>query len=237
MSIFGFSAGLSEAMPQQWLASLAALPGQSETSIKALLAKIERNLKTEFDAGYSIYPVMDEVFAALEKTLPAQVKTVILGQDPYHGGQAHGLCFSVRNGHKIPPSLRNIFSELADDTDALEPVEGDLSEWAGRGVLLLNSVLTVRAGDAGSHETLGWGQLTDLIMQVVAKESRPCVFILWGKFAASKNKFIDATRHLIIESPHPSPLSSYRGFFGSKPFSRCNQFLRERGRGEIDWSL
>ncbi len=237
MSIFGFSAGLSEAMPQQWLASLAALPGQSETSIKALLAKIERNLKTEFDAGYSIYPVMDEVFAALEKTLPAQVKTVILGQDPYHGGQAHGLCFSVRNGHKIPPSLRNIFSELAADTDVPEPVEGDLSEWASRGVLLLNSVLTVRAGAAGSHETLGWGQLTDLIMQAVAEESRPCVFILWGKFAASKKKFIDATRHLVIESPHPSPLSSYRGFFGSKPFSRCNQFLRERGRGEIDWSL
>ena len=237
MSIFGFSAGLSEAMPRQWLASLAALPGQSETSIKALLAKIECNLKTEFDAGYSIYPGMDEVFAALEKTLPAQVKTVILGQDPYHGGQAHGLCFSVRNGHKIPPSLRNIFSELAADTDVPEPVEGDLSEWASRGVLLLNSVLTVRAGNAGSHETLGWGQLTDLIMQAVAEESRPCVFILWGKFAASKKKFIDATRHLVIESPHPSPLSSYRGFFGSKPFSRCNQFLRERGRGEIDWSL
>ena len=237
MSIFGFSAGLSEAMPRQWLASLAALPGQSETSIKALLAKIECNLKTEFDAGYSIYPGMDEVFAALEKTLPAQVKTVILGQDPYHGGQAHGLCFSVRNGHKIPPSLRNIFSELAADTDVPEPVEGDLSEWASRGVLLLNSVLTVRAGAAGSHETLGWGQLTDLIMQAVAEESRPCVFILWGKFAASKKKFIDATRHLVIESPHPSPLSSYRGFFGSKPFSRCNQFLRERGRGEIDWSL
>ena len=237
MSIFGFSAGLSEAMPQQWLASLATLPGQSETSIKALLAKIERNLKAEFDAGYSIYPGMDEVFAALEKTLPAQVKTVILGQDPYHGGQAHGLCFSVRNGHKIPPSLRNIFSELAADTDVPEPVEGDLSEWATRGVLLLNSVLTVRAGAAGSHETLGWGQLTDLIMQAVAEESRPCVFILWGKFAASKKKFIDATRHLVIESPHPSPLSSYRGFFGSKPFSRCNQFLRERGRGEIDWSL
>lgn len=237
MSIFGFSAGLSEAMPQQWLASLAALPGQSETSIKALLAKIERNLKTEFDAGYSIYPSMDEVFAALEKTLPAQIKTVILGQDPYHGGQAHGLCFSVRNGHKIPPSLRNIFSELAADTDVPEPVEGDLSEWASRGVLLLNSVLTVRAGDAGSHETLGWGQLTDLIMQAVAEESRPCVFILWGKFAASKKKIIDATRHLVIESPHPSPLSSYRGFFGSKPFSRCNQFLRERGREEIDWSL
>ena len=237
MSIFGFSAGLSEAMPQRWLASLAALPGQSETSIKARLAKIERNLKTELDAGYSIYPVMDEVFAALEKTLPAQVKTVILGQDPYHGGQAHGLCFSVRNGHKIPPSLRNIFSELAADTDVPEPVEGDLSEWASRGVLLLNSVLTVRAGAAGSHETLGWGQLTDLIMQAVAEESRPCVFILWGKFAASKKKFIDATRHLVIESPHPSPLSSYRGFFGSKPFSRCNQFLRERGRGEIDWSL
>jgi uracil-DNA glycosylase len=237
MNIFGFSDGLSEAMPQQWLASLAALPGQSETSIKALLAKIECNLKTEFDAGYSIYPGMDEVFAALEKTLPAQVKTVILGQDPYHGGQAHGLCFSVRNGHKIPPSLRNIFSELAADTDVPESVEGDLSEWASRGVLLLNSVLTVRAGAAGSHETLGWGQLTDLIMQAVAEESRPCVFILWGKFAASKKKFIDATMHLVIESPHPSPLSSYRGFFGSKPFSRCNQFLRERGRGEIDWSL
>lgn len=237
MSTLGFSDGLSEAMPQEWLARLAALPGQSETSVMTLLAKIERNLKTEFDVGYSIYPGLHEIFSALEKTSPAQVKTVILGQDPYHGGQAHGLCFSVRSGHKIPPSLRNIFSELVADTDAVEPVEGNLSEWASRGVLLLNSVLTVRAGVAGSHETLGWGQLTDLIMQTVAEESRPCVFILWGKFAASKKKFIDATRHLVIESPHPSPLSSYRGFFGSKPFSRCNQFLRERGRGEIDWSL
>ena len=237
MSTLGFSDGLSEAMPQEWLASLAALPGQSETSVMTLLAKIEHNLKAEFDVGYSIYPGLHEIFSALEKTSPTQVKTVILGQDPYHGGQAHGLCFSVRSGHKIPPSLRNIFSELVADTDAAEPVEGNLSEWASRGVLLLNSVLTVRAGDAGSHEALGWGQLTDLIMQAVAKESRPCVFILWGKFAASKKKFIDATRHLVIESPHPSPLSSYRGFFGSKPFSRCNQFLRERGRGEIDWSL
>lgn len=237
MSTLGFYDGLSEAMPQEWLASLAALPGQSETEVMTLMAKIEHNLKAEFDAGYSIYPGLDEVFSALVKTSPAQVKTVILGQDPYHGGQAHGLCFSVRSGHKIPPSLRNIFIELAADTDARKPVEGDLSEWAGRGVLLLNSVLTVRAGDAGSHDALGWGQLTDLIIQAVAKEPRPCVFILWGKFAASKKKFIDATRHLVIESPHPSPLSSYRGFFGTKPFSRCNQFLRERCRGEIDWSL
>ena len=146
MSTLGFYDGLSEAMPQEWLASLAALPGQSEASVVALLAKIERSLKAESDAGYLIYPGLNEVFSALVKTSPARVKTVILGQDPYHGGQAHGLCFSVRRGHKIPPSLRNIFSELADDTDALEPVEGDLSEWAGRGVLLLNSVLTVRAG-------------------------------------------------------------------------------------------
>ena len=117
------------------------------------------------------------------------------------------------------------------------PMQGDLSDWAAQGVLLLNSVLTVREGAAGSHETLGWGQLTDLIIQAVASDTRPCVFVLWGKFAASKSKFIDAKRHLVIESPHPSPLSSYRGFFGSKPFSRCNQFLREKGRGEIDWSL
>ena len=216
----------------EWLEALG------DTLSEPKMQGLARFLRDEKALGKVIYPPGAEIFSALQLTPPEAVRVVILGQDPYHGpGQAHGLSFSVPRGVGIPPSLRNIFSELADDTDVLEPVEGDLSEWAGRGVLLLNSVLTVRAGDAGSHETLGWGQLTDLIMQVVAKESRPCVFILWGKFAASKKKFIDATRHLVIESPHPSPLSSYRGFFGSKPFSRCNQFLRERGRGEIDWSL
>lgn len=228
---------LLKALPREWLARIAALPGQSEASTAALLADIEHSLRTEINAGISIYPLMHEVFTALVKTPPERVRAVLLGQDPYHGGQAHGLCFSVRDGHRFPPSLRNIFRELVEDTGAPEPLTGDLSAWAEEGVLLLNSVLTVRAGLAGSHEKIGWGQFTELIMQAVSEEIQPSVFILWGNFAASKKKFINEKRHLIIESPHPSPLSSYRGFFGSKPFSRCNQFLCEQGRGEINWTL
>lgn len=237
MSTLSFADDLDKAMPREWLAKVAALPGQSEASVTALLADIGHRLRAEFDAGLSIYPPIHEVFSALMKTPPEQVRVVLLGQDPYHGGQAHGLCFSVRDGHRFPPTLKNIFRELTEDIGVPEPATGDLTSWADQGVLLLNSFLTVRAGSAGSHEKLGWGQLTDLIMQAVSEECQPSVFILWGNFASSKKKFINEKRHLIIESPHPSPLSSYRGFIDSKPFSRCNQFLCEQGRGEVNWTL
>ncbi len=186
MSALSFSGDLVEAMPREWRARIGALPGQSEASVTALLANIGHRLGAEFDAGLSIYPPMHEVFSALMKTSPEQVRVVLLGQDPYHGGQAHGLCFSVRDGHRFPPTLKNIFRELIEDVGVPEPANGDLSSWADQGVLLLNSFLTVRAGSAGSHEKLGWSQFTDLIMQAVSEGIQPTVFILWGNFAASK---------------------------------------------------
>ena len=184
-----------------------------------------------------VFPAHDEVFRALRLTPHADVRAVILGQDPYHGpGQAHGLSFSVRPGVAVPPSLRNIYKELHDDMGIEHPGHGNLEAWARSGVLLLNSVLTVRAHDAGSHRKQGWEILTDRIIEVVSEKSDPVVFILWGNFARSKASLI-ASHHHIIESPHPSPLSVSRGFFGTKPFSRANDALVESRREPIDWSL
>ncbi len=184
-----------------------------------------------------VFPAHDEVFRALRLTPHADVRAVILGQDPYHGpGQAHGLSFSVRPGVAVPPSLRNIYKELHDDMGIEHPGHGNLEAWARSGVLLLNSVLTVRAHDAGSHRKQGWEILTDRIIEVVSEKSDPVVFILWGNLARSKASLI-ASHHHIIESPHPSPLSASRGFFGTKPFSRANDALVESRREPIDWSL
>ena len=184
-----------------------------------------------------VFPAHDEVFRALRLTPHADVRAVILGQDPYHGpGQAHGLSFSVRPGVAVPPSLRNIYKELHDDMGIEHPGHGNLEAWARSGVLLLNSVLTVRAHDAGSHRKQGWEILTDRIIEVVSQKSDPVVFILWGNLARSKASLI-ASHHHIIESPHPSPLSASRGFFGTKPFSRANDALVESRREPIDWSL
>ena len=184
-----------------------------------------------------MFPAHDKVFRALRLTPHADVRAVILGQDPYHGpGQAHGLSFSVRPGVAVPPSLRNIYKELHDDMGIEHPGHGNLEAWARSGVLLLNSVLTVRAHDAGSHRKQGWEILTDRIIEVVSEKSDPVVFILWGNFARSKASLI-ASHHHIIESPHPSPLSASRGFFGTKPFSRANDALVESRREPIDWSL
>jgi uracil-DNA glycosylase len=184
-----------------------------------------------------VFPAHDEVFRALRLTPHADVRAVILGQDPYHGpGQAHGLSFSVRPGVAVPPSLRNIYKELHDDMGIEHPGHGNLEAWARSGVLLLNSVLTVRAHDAGSHRKQGWEILTDRIIEVVSEKSDPVVFILWGNFARSKASLI-ASHHHVIESPHPSPLSASRGFFGTKPFSRANDALVESRREPIDWSL
>lgn len=194
-------------------------------------------LKQEYQQQ-SIYPDMYHIFSALELTPFEEVKVVILGQDPYHGpNQAHGLSFSVQPGVKIPPSLVNIYKELEDDLGYPPVSHGFLESWAKQGILLLNTVLTVRNGQAYSHRGQGWENLTDIIIQKLNEREKPIIFILWGKPAQEKIKMIDTTRHIILKGPHPSPLSAYRGFFGSKPFSATNRALEELGETPIDWKL
>jgi len=199
-------------------------------------------LAAEEAAGKTIYPPRGSRLAAFERTPLDAVKVVILGQDPYHGpGQAHGLCFSVPEGCPVPPSLRNIYKELESDLGIPPAAHGDLSRWASQGVLLLNDALTVQAGAAGSHQGLGWEAFTDAAVRAVAAREAPSVFILWGSHARNKAARVPelaaGSRHLILTSPHPSPLSAHAGFFGSKPFSRANAFLEEKGRGAIDWRV
>lgn len=185
-----------------------------------------------------IYPPADDLFNAFHFTPLEEVKVVILGQDPYHEeGQAHGLCFSVKPGIDIPPSLVNIYKELEADLGCYIPNNGYLEKWARQGVLMLNTVLTVRAHQAHSHKNVGWEQFTDAAIQVLAEQDRPLVFILWGKPAQAKKAMIKNPKHLVLEAPHPSPLSAYRGFFGSRPFSETNRYLKENGLEPIDWQI
>ncbi len=187
---------------------------------------------------HQVFPPSEKVFNALELTPLAKTRVVILGQDPYHEpGQAHGLAFSVQQGTRIPPSLRNIYKELAADTGCPVASHGDLTSWARQGVLLLNTTLTVRAGQAASHQGHGWEQFTDSIISAVNQKEEPVVFILWGASSRKKAKLIHQQRHVIIESAHPSPLSARHGFFGSRPFSRANAVLIENGREPINWCL
>lgn len=187
---------------------------------------------------YEIFPQEKEVLSAFHLTPHRNVKILILGQDPYHGdGQAHGLCFSVKHGIKTPPSLRNIFQELNADIGVKIPDHGNLEKWACQGVLLLNATLTVRSGQAGSHQGKGWETFTDHVIEKVNEKTEKVIFILWGAFARRKKDLIDLNRHCVIESPHPSPLSAYRGFFDSKPFSRANAALQIAGRDPVDWRL
>jgi len=187
---------------------------------------------------HRVYPAADEVFAALHLTALADTRVVIIGQDPYHGpGQAHGLAFSVRHGQRIPPSLRNIHRELADDLGMAIPAHGNLDAWAHQGVLLLNTTLTVRAGEAGSHRGRGWERFTDRVIGAVSSSNNPVVFICWGAAARAKQSLIDTTRHTVITSAHPSPLSAHNGFFGSRPFSATNNALIAAGAKPIDWTL
>jgi len=186
----------------------------------------------------TVYPPHDEVFAALHLTSYDDVKAVILGQDPYHGpDQAHGLCFSVRQGIAQPPSLQNIFKELEKDLGCTPPNHGNLEHWARQGVLLLNATLTVRRGQAASHQRKGWETFTDEVLRSVNEKQERVVFILWGASARKKKAVIDTSRHVIIESAHPSPLSASNGFFGSRPFSRTNEALVTAGREPIDWQI
>lgn len=198
---------------------------------------LQERLEAEY-AGGAVYPECGDVFNALRLTPYSELKAVILGQDPYHGdGEAHGLSFSVKPGVRIPPSLRNIYKELQDDIGCAAPDHGHLTHWAQQGVLLLNTVLTVRANSPNSHRGLGWERFTDQIITALSERDKPVVFILWGKHAQEKHTMIDAVRHLILSSPHPSPFAARKGFFGSRPFSRTNQFLRENNLQEIDWGL
>jgi uracil-DNA glycosylase len=193
-------------------------------------------LKEEY-AAYTVYPDMYDIFNALKTTAYKDVKAVILGQDPYHGaGQAHGMCFSVKPGITPPPSLKNIFTELHSDLGVKIPNHGYLKSWAENGVLLLNTVLTVRAGEANSHKNRGWETLTSAIIKELARREEPIVFILWGGPARAKRSLISRP-HLVLEAAHPSPLSAYNGFFGCKHFSKTNDFLRDKGIPEIDWSI
>ena len=199
--------------------------------------RLRHFLLSEKKSGKEIYPPSGEWFAALDATPPDEVKVVILGQDPYHGpGQAHGLSFSVRGGQRIPPSLHNIFRELASDLGCEPPCHGDLSGWAAQGVLMLNSVLTVERGRAGSHQGKGWEPFTDAVIQVINRRPLPVVFLLWGTQAQRKGATIDSSRHCVLVAPHPSPLSAHRGFLGCRHFSAANEFLMTHHRGSVDWS-
>ncbi len=204
---------------------------------KPYYALLYKKIREEYGRT-TVYPPADEIFNAFSMTPLHDVKVVILGQDPYHeAGQANGLCFSVRKGVQIPPSLVNIYQELHDDLGLPIPNHGDLTAWARQGVLLLNTVLTVRAHAAASHRGLGWEQFTDAAIRALSNEDRPIVFILWGRPAGEKRALITNPKHLVITSPHPSPLSAHRGFFGSRPFSRTNTFLAENGVAPIDWRI
>ena len=200
-------------------------------------AELFRFVKNEY-AARKIFPPADDIFNAFHLTPLHAVKVVILGQDPYHNdGQAHGLCFSVKPDVDIPPSLVNIYQELHDDLGCYVPNNGYLTKWASQGVLMLNTVLTVRAHQANSHRGMGWEEFTDAAIRILDEQDRPMVFILWGSPAQKKEKMLHNPKHLILKAPHPSPLSAYRGFFGSKPFSRTNDFLKENGLEPIDWQI
>lgn len=196
-------------------------------------------LKSEYlQSGMAIYPKMEDIFNAFKYTDYKDVRAVIIGQDPYHGpNQAHGLCFSVKKGVEKPPSLNNIFKELESDLGITPPNHGELTQWAQNGVMLLNSVLTVRGGNAGSHRNKGWEIFTDRAIELLNQREEPIVFILWGGYARAKKNLITNKHHLILEAAHPSPLSSWNGFFGCRHFSKCNQFLKSIGKEEINWEI
>ena len=200
-------------------------------------AELRAFLASEYRAR-DIFPPMNDIFNAFRFCPYEKVKVVILGQDPYHGeGQAHGLAFSVKKGVEPPPSLKNIFKELTDDVGVAPPSHGCLESWAKQGVFLLNTALTVRKGQPLSHRGKGWETFTDHVISILSKRDKPMVFLLWGSNARSKKPLIDRTKHLVLEAPHPSPLSAFAGFFGCKHFSKANAFLREKGETPVDWSI
>lgn len=214
-----------------WLEPLK--PEFQKTYYKELFQKVTEEYQTR-----KIFPPADDIFNAFHLTPLSKVKVVIIGQDPYHNdGQAHGLCFSVKPDVEIPPSLVNIYKELEDDLGCYVPNNGYLTKWAEQGVLMLNTVLTVRAHQAASHQNMGWEQFTDAAIRAVNEVDRPVVFLLWGRPAQQKQSLLNNPKHLILKAPHPSPLSAYRGFFGCKHFSQTNEFLVQNGLEPIDWQI
>jgi len=219
------------AISNDWLAPMSA------EFKKEYYKKLYETVKQEYQTR-EVYPEPDDIFNAFAFTPLSRVKVVILGQDPYHEpGQAHGLCFSVKPDVAIPPSLVNIYQELHEDCGCYIPNNGYLKKWADQGVLLLNTVLTVRAHAANSHKNIGWEEFTNAAIRILNEQDRPIVFLLWGRPAQMKKVMLNNPKHLILESPHPSPLSAYRGFFGSRPFSRTNKFLIANGLEPIDWQI
>lgn len=219
------------AIENDWLGPL------SEEFKKPYYRELYTKIKKEYET-HTIYPPTEDLFSAYAATPLSKVKVVIIGQDPYHEpGQAHGMCFSVKPGVETPPSLVNIYKELHDDLDLYIPNNGYLEKWANQGVLLLNTVLTVRAHAANSHKGLGWEQFTDATIKAVNELETPVVFLLWGSNARAKKALLNNPKHLVLEAPHPSPLSVYRGFYGCKHFSKCNDFLEKNGQTPIDWQI
>ncbi|MCT4699428.1 uracil-DNA glycosylase [Tenacibaculum haliotis] len=202
---------------------------------KSYFKKLQNFIKLEYNS-YKCFPEKETIFAAFNYCSFNDLKVVIIGQDPYHGiGQANGLCFSVHDKIKHPPSLKNIFKEIETDLEIPSPISGDLSRWAKQGVLLLNATLTVREGEAGSHQQQGWETFTDSVIKQISEKKEDVVFLLWGKFAEKKGNVIDIKKHTIFKAPHPSPLGAWRGWFGSKHFSKTNTFLKDKGKEIIQW--
>jgi uracil-DNA glycosylase len=224
---------MSVKLESSWLAVL------KDEFEKDYMKELKQFLIDEKKKGNQVYPKSDDVFNAFSLTPFSEVKVVIIGQDPYHGqNQAHGLSFSVQKGVRNPPSLQNIFKELATDIEGfITPNHGDLSNWAKQGILLLNASLTVNEGQPGSHQDKGWEHFTNEVIKTISNKKENIIFILWGKFAQLKEGLIDASKHYIIKSPHPSPFSAYTGFFGSKPFSKTNEILKSLGKEEINWQV
>lgn len=221
---------LAKQIPDDWQKIL-----QDELG-RPYIRKISDFLTAEQKAGQVIYPANDDIFNALRTTDFKNVRVVILGQDPYHGpGQAHGLSFSVKKGVKLPPSLRNIYKEIEAEYGGKMPKDGDLTGWAKQGVLLLNATLTVREANAGSHQKKGWEDFTDAVIRAINEKHEHVVFMLWGSHAQKKGDFIDRKKHLVLEAPHPSPLSAHRGFLGCGHFKKANEYLESQGRKTIDW--
>lgn len=219
------------AIENDWLGPL------SEEFKKPYYRELYTKIKKEYET-HTVYPPTEDLFSAYAATPLSKVKVVIIGQDPYHEpGQAHGMCFSVKPGVLTPPSLENIYKELHDDLGLYIPNNGYLEKWAKQGVLLLNTVLTVRAHAANSHKGLGWEQFTDATIKAVNELETPVVFLLWGSNARAKKALLNNPKHLVLEAPHPSPLSVYRGFYGCKHFSKCNEFLEKNGQSPIDWQI
>ena len=213
------------------------LPYFQEEAGKEYYKELTAKVKSEY-AKYRVFPPKDQVFSAFSLTSYKDVKVVIIGQDPYHNvGQAHGLCFSVQKGIDVPPSLQNIYQELHDDLGCYIPNNGMLTKWAKQGVLLLNTVLTVRAHEANSHRGFGWERFTDRVIELVDAKEEPVVFLLWGAPAQKKEAMLHNPNHLVLKAPHPSPLSAYRGFFGCRHFSKTNEFLASHGQTPIDWQI